>query len=231
MSLRLDWCSHEAAKYAVEKWHYSRSIPAGKLVKVGAWEDERFIGCVIFSRGAAIHIGTPYGLKQTEVCELTRVALTEHATPTSRIIAIAIKMLRGACPGLRLIVSFADTEQGHHGGIYQAGGWVFVGSTAYHAIFVKGKVRHPKTCHSLYGSRGQGIPWLREHVDPNAYRIEGMAKHKYLYPLDKAMREQIAPLAKPYPKRAASIDSDAPGLQPGEGGAIPTATLQTEVDQ
>lgn len=26
-------------------------------------------------------------------------------------------------------------------------------------------------------------------------------KHKYLYPLDKAMRKQIAPLAQPYPKK------------------------------
>ena len=33
--LRLDWCSHDAAKYAVEHYHYSRSMPAGKTVKVG----------------------------------------------------------------------------------------------------------------------------------------------------------------------------------------------------
>lgn len=227
MSLRLDWCSHEAAKYAVEHWHYSETLPAGKLSKVGAWEDGRFVGCVLFSRGAAQHIGTPYGLNQTQVCELTRVALSAHKTQTSRIIAIAIRLLHKLSPGLRLIVSFADTKQGHHGGIYQAGGWVYVGSEAYHMIYVQGKIRHPKTCHSLYGSRGQGIPWLRANIDPNARRIEGEPKHKYLYPLDKAMREQIAPLAKPYPKRAASIDSDAPGVQPGEGGADPTAALQT----
>jgi hypothetical protein len=46
--------------------------------------------------------------------------------------------------------------------------------------------------------------------------------------LDTAMREQIAPLAKPYPKRAASIDSDAAGLQPADGGATPTAALQQD---
>lgn len=57
-------------------------------------------------------------------------------------------------------------------------------------------------------------------------RHKTAGRHKYLYPLDAAMREQIAPLSKPYPKRAASIDSDAPDDQSGEGGVIPTAALQ-----
>lgn len=200
-ALKVDWCSHEAAKYAVEHWHYSRSMPAGKMVRAGVWESGRFVGCVIFSRGAAQHIGSPYGLKQTEVCELTRVALTQHDTPTSRIVAIAVKMLKRLNSGLRLVVSFADTSQGHHGGIYQAGGWAYVGSMEYHALKIHGRIVHPRTCHSLYGSKGQGIPWLREHVDPNAERIRNGIKHKYLYPLDKAMRAQIEPLRQPYPKR------------------------------
>jgi len=51
MSLRLDWCSHEAAKYAVEKWHYSRTMPVGKMVKIGVWEDSKFIGAVVFAQG------------------------------------------------------------------------------------------------------------------------------------------------------------------------------------
>jgi hypothetical protein len=48
-------------------------------------------------------------------------------------------------------------------------------------------------------------------------------------PLDAEMRAKIAPLAKPYPKkpRAAGVDSDTPGVQPGEGGASPTAALHT----
>jgi hypothetical protein len=39
------------------------------------------------------------------------------------------------------------------------------------------------------------------------------------------MRAQIAPLARPYPKRA-KHPSDAPGDQPGEGRAALTRTLQ-----
>ena len=177
-----------------------------------------------------MNIGTPFGLEQTAVCELVRVALGHHIMPTSRIVAIAIRMLRKASPGLRLIVSFADTSQGHHGGIYQAGGWVYVGSHEYHAYRVNGRVTHPKTLHSLYGVGGQSIPWLRKHIDPNAERIANGVKHKYVMPLDDAMREQIAPLAKPYPKRprAERIGSDAPGVHPGEGGAVPTSALHDD---
>jgi hypothetical protein len=229
MSLRLDWCSHEAAKYAVEKWHYSRRMPLGRMSRVGVWENEKYIGCVLFARGANNAIGDAYGLKIIEICELVRVALTIHVTPVSRIGAIAIKMLVKQSPGLRLIVSYADDREGHHGGIYQAMNWVYIGKGAstkewYH----EGRWKHNREMTSGAFGGGRKVAEYQQHP----MRIVP-GKHKYLYPLDAAMRAQIAPLAKPYPKRAtraASIDSDAPGIHPGEGGADPTAALQTNND-
>lgn len=121
--LKLDWCSHAAAKYAVEHWHYSRRMPMPPLVSVGAWEDGVYVGCVLFSRGANAQLGAPYGLAMTECAELVRIALASHATPVTRIVAVALKFLRTNSPGLRLLVSYADPSEGHHGGIYQGGGW------------------------------------------------------------------------------------------------------------
>jgi hypothetical protein len=42
-----------------------------------------------------------------------------------------------------------------------------------------------------------------------------LGKHRYLYPLDDAMRKQIAPLSKPYPKRqhADEVKRDAPSAR------------------
>jgi hypothetical protein len=37
---------------------------------------------------------------------------------------------------------------------------------------------------------------------------------------------RVERMRQPYPKRARSIDSDAPGVQSGEGGADPTLALQ-----
>lgn len=196
VDLKLDWCSHEAAKYAVEKWHYSGTMPAGKTVKIGVWENERFIGAVIFSRGANNHIGSPYGLSQTEACELTRVALTRHEAPVSRVVSIAMKMLRKSSRGIRMIISYADPEYNHVGGIYQALGWVYEGvneGSHVEILCPDGVWRHMRSASSKYTS-----------IDGFASRHVAR-KHKYLYPLDDAMRAQIAPLAKPYPKRASVV--------------------------
>jgi len=79
-SLRIDWCSYEAAKYAVQHWHYSRSLPCSKTARLGVWEDDKFIGVVIFAWGANRHLAGEYRLKMTECAELYRVALDDHAT-------------------------------------------------------------------------------------------------------------------------------------------------------
>ena len=224
--LRLAWCTYEAASVAVRRWHYSRSMPAGKMVRIGAWEDGEFRGAVIFSRGAARNIGRPFGLAQTEVVELTRVALGPHRTPTSRILSIAVRMLRRLCPGLKLIVSFADTTQGHYGGIYQAGGWLFVGTQTYHAFRVSGEVVHPRTLYSRFGVGGQSVTWLRLNVDPHAERFANGAKHKYLLPLTESLARSLRAIALPYPKRCADgVPGSTPGSPPGGGGSIPTSAL------
>jgi len=123
-NLRIDWATHQAAKYACENWHYSKSVPVPPLVKIGVWEREKFVGVVIFSRGASSNLMSPYGLRQSEGCELTRIALTKHDAPVSRIVRLAIQFLKRNSPELRLIVSFADPQYGHHGGVYQAGNWI-----------------------------------------------------------------------------------------------------------
>jgi len=207
-------------------WHYSKRMPSGKLVHVGVWEGGKFIGVVIFGRGATPEIGKPYGLEQTGIVELVRIALGTHATPVSRIAAIALKMLRQSSPGIRLVVSFADSAEGHHGGIYQAMNWVYAGYARKPVLVVHGVHCHPRSLGAKYGVGGQSIPWLRKYVDPKAEYCYFGVKYRYLYPLDEAMRTQIQPLSKPYPKRAGSIDSDALGFQPREGSVNLTSTLQ-----
>lgn len=194
-------CDAKAARAACARWHYSRSLPAGKLVKYGVWDDEVFQGVILFGRGATPHLGAKYDLRIYEICELVRIALRrEHAFPVTQAVAVTLRMLRRDNPGLRLVVSFADPTQGHHGGIYQAGNWIYAGpattanSTGLHVYRVNGVDWHPKTLHSRYGKGGQSIPWLREHVDPAAERVWTPAKHRYLYPLDAEMRRQIEPL-------------------------------------
>lgn len=225
VSLKLDWASSEAAKYACQKFHYSGSMPSTQC-RIGVWENDKFIGVVLFGIGAGNSTnGIKYGLKkQEEVAELVRVALTKHETPVSRIIKIALQMMKKRNPGIRLVISFADEmAQNHHGGIYQAGNWIYNGVFDGDGGFViNGKVVHSKTVNS----RGwkQQVEWLRKNVDPNCTKSP-TRKHRYLMPMDDEMKVRIAPLAKPYPKRAKKQDSEFPSEL---GGAVPTDTLQNK---
>lgn len=230
--LKVDWCTHEAARHAVEKWHYSRRMPMPPLVKIGAWEDGKYIGCVLFSRGANQNIGAPYGLTQTECCELVRVALRDHAAPVTRIVAIALRFLRKNAPGIRMVVSYADPSEGHHGGIYQGGGWTYVGRSSESTQYLQdGRWKHSREIR--YGAFGQGKRTLLAgkpawHGLPSR-NVPG--KHTYLMPLDDAMRVKIAPLSKPYPKkitRVGSADSGTAAPTAGDG-ASPIPTLQLAV--
>lgn len=165
-------------------------MPVGKLVKIGAWEKGKFIGVVLFGRGANCNMVKGYDLTQNQGCELVRVALARHTVPVSRICALAIRFLKTQSPDLRLIVSYADPEQSHHGGIYQAGNWLYRGlSSSAVKVWYKGKWAHKKTVDDA------GIN------QQNLAKKTVSGKHTYLIPLDAEMRAQIAPLAKPYPKR------------------------------
>ena len=195
-------CSHEAAKYAVEKWHYSHTMPKSKLVKFGAWENGEFIGAVIFGVGATSDLVKGYGLKPTEGCELVRVALKHHKSTVTSIVSQSIKQLKQSQKGLRLIVSFADPDRDHVGIIYQAGNWLYLGkSAASDEYIVNGKRWHGR---AFRASKPAHLTTKQAAalMDPNYQIVKGSSKHRYLYPLDKAMRRQIEPLAKPYPKRA-----------------------------
>lgn len=230
--LRVDWCSHEAAKYAVEHWHYSRRMPRGKLAKLGVWEDGQFIGCVLFGQGNG-RLGTSYGLTMQQSAELSRVALKVHNHPVSRIVSLSIKIMHRSFPSISLLVSYADPSQGHNGGIYQAMNWIYVGSSAPDIKYID---KTGQEWHSRSISKdGFKIQFGRRTYTPpvsECLAIPLPPKHKYLYPLDDAMRKQIAPLAKPYPKRsrAEGVDSDTPAVHAGEGGAIPTSALHRGAD-
>ncbi len=217
MTLKLDYASFEATKYACVNFHYSKTVPAGKLIKIGVWEHGKFIGVVLYGRGANSTLGAPYGLEQTQCCELVRIALTTHETPVSRIVAISFKLLKKVSPGLKLVVSFADTNQNHHGGIYQAGNWIYSGkSNAADEYMVNGVRMHGRSMRAKFGT----------HMGKDFIQIvKGSVKHRYLMPLCDLVRADILKLAKKYPKRVTEANLCD---QLKSGGATPTNALHID---
>lgn len=178
-NLKLDWCSYQAAKYACEHWHYSKSMPAGKLVKIGVWENQRYIGCVIFGRGANNNAHKYFKVKMTECCELVRIALDSHITPVTKMMSIAIKMLKKLSPNLKLIFSYADeTNQHHKGIIYKAGNWEYLGTrtTGKDAYYIINGVKiHGRSARAKYKNK-KHFPIGCEDVGPQT-------KHLFVYNL------------------------------------------------
>ena len=143
------------------------------------------------------------------VLELVRVALNGKQECTSQAVAMSLKQLKKDCPLCRLVVSYADIDQSHLGTIYQATNWVFVGNKYENSTdsswIINGKRYHGRIISDWVKEKGglHGLSrkeFLQKYYDKNAVEFVTKGKRKYLFPLDKAMKKQIEPLRKPYPK-------------------------------
>ena len=220
VDLRLDWCSHAAAKWACEHWHYSGTLPTPPLVKMGVWENDVFIGSVVFARGANKNLAQSVGVEVTECAELARVALDKHITPVTQIVAVALRMLYQHCQGLRVVISYADPNQGHTGAIYQAGNWLYLGQGKPSVKYRDncGREWHPRQVSKTGWKRQYGEMRQVPIVD-NCEKILQLGKHKYAMPFDNALQYAEQPYPKRAPDRGTSVPTET-------GGASPTRTLQ-----
>lgn len=236
MSLVVAPCSRKAAEHAVLRWHYSHRMPRSRLVTCGAWEDGAFIGAVVFGWGANQCLSDQFGVRMTQCAELLRVALTKHVAPVSQIVAMAIRHLQRTSPGLRVVVSFADPEHGHHGGIYQAGNWLYLGRQDYtpsQEWQVPGQPRiHDRTLSDIIRSRPK-LPgesrqaYVKRVIDPRMERVIPLPKHRYAYPLDRAMRRQLAKSVKPYPAAEVSMATRPASGEERQVQALPAALVMS----
>ncbi|WP_225427331.1 Mom family adenine methylcarbamoylation protein [Ligilactobacillus murinus] len=210
MTIRVGYATKEATKYACQNWHYSKCVPAGSLFSVGVWEDNHFLGVVIFSHGANNKIGNAFSLSQHQCVELTRIALRSHkGVFVSEIMAKAIKFFKQKNSNVILIISYADPKQKHKGGIYQATNWLYVGVTKGSTeMIINRKQRHGRSVSSMirslskkYKYDGRQLEFIRKYVDANAKEVKVIGKHKYLMPLTKKARRKLKKYAQEYPKK------------------------------
>jgi len=190
--MRLEKASHKAIKYACINFHYAKSIPVNTFGYSVFNNKDEWCGVALFGTGASPQIGKQYNLKQGQVIEFVRMALNGKQLITSEVLAKSIKLIKKDLPLVKLIVSYADQEQGHNGIIYQATNWYYLGEVKSPPI-IEGK--HNK---SMGGSIGAARKILGR--EPNVYLPK--AKHKYIYPLDKSLIFLCKSLSKTYPKKA-----------------------------
>ena len=192
-SLYIDYCSHKVAVYSVLRWHYSRRMPKSKLVRFGVWEYGKFKGAIIYGLGANPKSGAFLGISNFECPELVRVALDNHDNAVSKIVSFTLKKMKKDFPIIKAIVSYADPEKNHKGGIYQAMNWTYIGKTSSSKIYIEnGKEIHSKTI-------SDRIRFNKLDKNHNLdYKIT-KGKYKYVYLFDKKLFNLIRDKIQKYP--------------------------------
>jgi hypothetical protein len=191
--MRLEIASYKAIKYACLNFHYAKAVPVNTFGYSVFNAKNEWCGVALFGTGASPQIGKQYDLKQGQVIEFVRMALNGKQITTSEILSKSIKLIKKDLPLVKLIVSYADQEQGHTGVIYQATNWYYLGEVKSPPI-IEGK--HNK---SMGGSIGAARKILGR--EPKVYYPK--PKHKYIYPLDKSLIPLCKSLSKLYPKKNA----------------------------
>lgn len=200
--MRLEIASHKAIKYACMNFHYAKAVPnVGLGFNVFNGKNE-WCGVICYGIGATNNIGKPYGLVQGQVIELLRMALNGKQESTTKALALSLRIISKKNPNVKLVVSYADSEQGHIGTIYQATNWIYTGYSTDTNLIVNGKREHRRTLGSRFGTCSA------EAIRQKGYVVEVLKtkpKWKYIYPLDKSLIPLCQSLAKPYPKNASEV--------------------------
>jgi hypothetical protein len=154
------------------KKHYSRRVSifwAG----FGLIEDGIIQGVAVYGQPSPPIQRHSFSSRDFRLYELSRVVVqTTTKNAASYLVSHSLKMLESPCA----VVSYADSEYGHCGIIYQATNWTYTGATVSHdhAYIIDGKRVHPMSL------RDMGITnpkqWAREN---NIETVKPLPKHRY----------------------------------------------------
>jgi hypothetical protein len=196
--MRLEKASYKAIKYACMNFHYAKAVPVN-VTGFSVFNDKNeWCGVILFGSGATNNLAEPYGLKQGQVVELVRIALNGKHELTSKALSIALKLIKKNLPLCKLVVSYADSEQGHFGTIYQATNWIYTGFSTDTNLIVNGKREHRRTLCSRYGT-SSAIELRKKGL--NVKVLKTKPKWKYIYPIDKSFIPFCKSLSISYPRK------------------------------
>lgn len=139
------------------------------------------------------------------------VRLPEYDIPLTKLISKAIGYIRQHKLE-NLLISFADSEEDHHGGIYQACSWLYSGMRGERldGFNIDGVFTPARTCNAVYGtSSEEGLKAKLPNRDVEPHFDVG--KHLYWKALSKDGLKKGIRLglrSRPYPKDALAADRE-----------------------
>ena len=164
------------------KKHYAKRIPQ-IMFAFGLYEDVcdgiegGLIGVVTYGIPASPSLcmgicGKEYS---SNVLELNRLCLQNNdKNQSSYLVSNSIKLL----PKPSIVVSYADTAQGHVGYVYQATNFLYTGLSANRIDWTVKGLEHK---HSKTLSDGMTLESIKEKYGDDFYYAERSRKHRYIY--------------------------------------------------
>ena len=150
----------EAVPWILEK-HYAKRLPSISYA-FGLYRDSKLVGVVTYGMPASNSLCEGIcGVENKHlVIELNRLCLLNNLkNEASFLVGNSIKLL----PKPMVIVSYADSAQGHTGYIYQATNFMFTGTTKERTDMYAGEGKHS-----------------RHATDPTIRQFRS-AKHRYVF--------------------------------------------------
>jgi hypothetical protein len=187
----------------IRDYHYSKRMPSAIRYSFCVRETGGLFGDTGELLAAAV-FGQPVNRNWDKTAvELQRLVRTPNYTePLSRLIAWSLKWLRGNTK-IPFVLSYADTSKGHHGGIYQASGFLFAGERTESCpafLLPCGTEKHSRQVNRELGTRSiSAVAKLRPDWTP----IQGEPKYLYIKPLrqkEKQLLKRLQLKRQPYPK-------------------------------
>lgn len=172
----------KSALETIKANHYSHSIPSGKTFAFRFRE-----AIILFSIPANRNIAKFLLGHPGNVWELTRLWAPDAHDPNllTQAISYGIKQIKAAVPGLDALVSYADPNVGHEGGVYRAASWVYTGQSEEGRYYRsrEGQVVARRKFHS--GKRA-----LRKaEIEALGYReLKLPGKHRFAFPVSRAAK-------------------------------------------
>jgi hypothetical protein len=232
--------SRADADRIVKSCHYSGKVVQNSQLHFGVFLNGKCGGAMQF--GPSLDKRKIQGLVEgtgwNNFIELNRMAFSDWLprNSESRAISVAMKLICKSYPHIEWVVSFADGTQCGDGTIYRASGFALTGIKENNQILLMpdgskvSRMTVTKGDHIL-ANGGAKIPQGSKPL--SGFQL------RYIYFLNPAAKSRLTVPILPFseiqkrgagmylgkPKRAGSDTTDTAGLQPAEGGSIPTPAL------
>lgn len=164
------------------KTHYAKRWPSISF-SYGFFDELGLAGCVTYGTppSAPLRRGVAGDGYIKHVLELNRLVLRDNfKNDASKLVSASLKLLK--MEGNFIVISFADTSQGHRGVVYQASGFGYHGLSAKRTDWkVKGLEHlHGQTIADEFRGVKNRAEAMREKYGDDFYLADRPRKHRYI---------------------------------------------------